>query len=212
MSAGDTSLLQRRIDGTYTVDEWGLDPDLIRFVSPVLAVRWQVTVDRGELIPEHGPALLVFSRRFGLSEPFVLSRGVRQATDRYVRVAGVPDVAPVGPALRRLGGVLERPDEVAGLLRADQLVAVGLGRSPRRQLAGPAPGALLRAALATSAPVFPVAVTGREIGRRWHVTVGPAVEAPTSRGPLAAEELADRVRAGVQSLLDDAFPPGLFRR
>ena len=207
----EQSLVQRRVDGTYTVDEWGLDTDLIRFVSPALAVRWHATVDGGDLVPEHGPAMLVFNRRFGLSEPFVLSRGVRQVTNRYVRVAGVPDVAPVGPLLRRLGGVLQRTDEVAGLLRADHLVAIGLGRSTRRQLAGPAPADLLSAALATSAPVFPVAVSGREIGRRCQVTIGPAIEAPASRGPLAAEELADRVRAGVQELLDEEFPPGRFR-
>jgi len=207
----EQSLLQRRVDGTYSVDEWGLDPDLVRFVSPVLAVRWHATVDGGDLVPEHGPAVLAFNRRFGFSEPFVLSRGVRQATDRHVRVAGVPDVAPVGPLLRRLGGVLERTDELAGLLRADQLIAVGLGRSPRRQLAGPAPAELLSAALAVGAPVFPVAVTGRELGRRWQVTIGTAVDTPASRGPLAAEELADRVRAGVQELLDEEFPPGRFR-
>jgi 1-acyl-sn-glycerol-3-phosphate acyltransferase len=207
----EQSLLQRRVDGTYSVDEWGLDPDLVRFVSPVFALRWQVTVDGDDLIPERGPALLVFNRRAGLSEPFVLSRGVRQATDRHVRVAGVPDLAPVGPLLRRLGGVLERPDEIAGLLRADHLVGVALGRSLRRQLAGPAPAALLSSALATSAPVLPVAVTGREVGRRWQVTIGPPIEAPASRGPLAAEELADRARSGVQELLDEEFPPGRFR-
>jgi hypothetical protein len=141
-----------------------------------------------------------------------VSRGIRQATGRYVRVTGAPDIAPVGPTLRRLGAVLARPDEVGGLLRADQLVAVGLGSSPRRrQLAGAAPAALLAPALATGAEVFPVAVTGRELGRRWRLVIGSPIEPPTSRGPLAAEELADRVRAGVQALLDDAFPPGLFR-
>jgi 1-acyl-sn-glycerol-3-phosphate acyltransferase len=70
---------------------------------------------------------------------------------------------------------------------------------------------LLSSALATSAPVLPVAVTGREVGRRWQVTIGPPIEAPASRGPLAAEELADRARSGVQELLDEEFPPGRFR-
>jgi hypothetical protein len=207
-----TSLLRRRLDGSYTVDEWGLDTDLVQLVSPALAVRWQVTVEGADALPANGPALLVFNRRFGLSEPFVVSRGIRQATGRHVRVTGAPDVAPVGPALRRLGGVLARPDEVAGLLRADELVAVALGSSARRrQLAGSAPAPLLAPALATGADVFPVAVIGREIGRRWRLVIGPAVEPPTSRGPLATEELGDRVRSGVQALLDDAFPPGRFR-
>jgi len=209
----ETSLLRRRLDGSYTVDEWGLDPDLVQLVSPLLAVRWHVVVEGEERLPVSGPAVLAFNQRVGWSEPFVVSRGIRQATGRYVRVVGAPDVAPVGPALRRLGAVLPRPDEVAGLLRSDQLVAVGLGASVRhRQLAGAAPAALLAPALALGADVLPVAVIGREIGRRWRLAIGPPVEAPTSRGPLAAEELADRVRAGVQSLLDDAFPVGRFRR
>jgi hypothetical protein len=59
--------------------------------------------------------------------------------------------------------------------------------------------------------VLPVALVGREAGRRWRILVGAPVEHPTTRGPLAAAELADRARAGVQSLLDDAFPPSLFR-
>lgn len=208
----EQSLLRRRFDGSYTVDEWGLDHDLVQLVSPAFALRWQVAVEGEESLPATGPALLVFNRRFGFSEPFVVSRAVRQATGRYVRVTGAPDVAPIGPALRRLGAVLARPDEVAGLLRADHLVALGLGASPRRrQLAGTAPAPLLAPALATGTPVFPVAVTGREVGRSWHLTIGPAIDHPTSRGPLAAEELGDRVRGGVQALLDDAFPPGRFR-
>jgi hypothetical protein len=208
----ETSLLRRRLDGSYTVDEWGLDPDFVRLLSPALTVRWQVVVDGIEELPSNGPAVLVYNSRFGLSEPFVVSRGVRQSTGRHVRVAGVPDVAPIGPALRRLGGVLARPDEVGGLLRREQLVGISLGSSRRhRQHAGPAPAALLAPALATGADVFPVAVTGRELGRRWNLVIGPPVEHPAARGPLAAEELGDRARAGVQALLDHVFPPRLFR-
>lgn len=208
----DGSLLRRRLDGSYTVDEWGLDTDLVQFVSPVMAVRWQIAVEGAEALPDDGAAVLVFNRRFGVSEPFVVARGLRHATGRYVRAAGAPDVAPVGPALRRMGAVLARPDELAGLLRADQLVAVGLRPSPRRRHhAGEPPAPLLAPALATGAPVYPVAVTGREIGRRWRLVVGPSIERPTARGPLAVEELADRVRAGVQALLDDQYPPSLFR-
>lgn len=208
----EQSLLRRRFDGSYTVDEWGLDPDLVQLVSPVLAVRWQVIVEGADALPKDGPAMLVFNRRFGLSEPFVVSRGVRQATGRFVRVAGAPDVAPVGPALRRLGGVLARPDELAGLLRADHLVAVGLRATPRqRHYAGVPPLDLLAPVLATGAPVFPIGVTGRELGRRWRLVVGPPVEHPPTRGPLAVEELAERVRGGAQALLDEEFPPSFFR-
>ena len=196
----EQSLLRRRLDGSYTVDEWGLDTDLVQLVSPLLAIRWQVVVDGHEHLPSAEPALLVFNRRVGWSEPFVVSRGIRQATGRYVRVTGAPDIAPVGPALRRLGGVLARPDEVGGLLRSDQLVAVGLEPSLRhRQLAGAAPAALLAPALAVGADVLPVAVLGREIGRTWRLVIGPPVDSPTTRGPLAAEELGRPRRAPVCS-------------
>ena len=39
-----------------------------------------------------------------------------EAVDRPVRFVGRPDVAPIGPLLRRIGGLLDHPDEVAGAL------------------------------------------------------------------------------------------------
>src|SRR5688572_26909507 len=108
-------LVRRRFRGSYEIDPWGLDHDLVELASPLWSLRYGIDVDHADRLPEEGPALLVANRRLGLSEPFVLSRGVRLATGRHVRCVGVPDVAPVGPALRRLGGVLARPDEVAGL-------------------------------------------------------------------------------------------------
>jgi hypothetical protein len=209
---GEPSLLRRRLDGNYAVDEWGLDTDFVSAVSPLLGWRWRVDTVGADVLPRTGSVLLVANCRIGWSEPFVLSRGIREATGRFARVAGVPDVAPVGPILRRLGGVLARPDEIAGLLRAGEMVGLTLGQSIRhRHHAGAVRADLLAPALTTGADVVPVALIGREIGRSWQMVVGPAIEHPTSRGPLAAAELADRVRNGVQSLLDDAFPPSLLR-
>jgi hypothetical protein len=210
--AGERSLLRRRIDGTYVVDEWGLDTDFVSAVSPLLGLRWRVDTFGADVLPRIGPVLLVANCRIGWSEPFVLSRGIHAATGRFVRVAGVPDIAPVGPILRRLGGVLARPDEIAGVLRAGEMVGLTLGHSIRhRHHAGAVRADLLAPALTTGADIVPVALIGREIGRTWQLVVGPAIEHPTSRGPLAAAELAERVRNGVQSLLDDAFPPSLLR-
>ncbi|MEY2570359.1 MAG: hypothetical protein QOE63_709 [Acidimicrobiaceae bacterium] len=204
--------VRRRLDGSYTVDEWGLDPDLVDFVSPAFGLRWRIDVEGVEHVPADGGAIVVSNRRIGCTEPFVLARGIRLATGRHVRVVGAPDLAPIGPALRRLGGVLERPDEVAGLLRAGELVGVALARSPRRRHhAGPAPAPLLAAAVVLGLPIVPVALVGREVGRRWRVVAGPVVEPGTDEGPLAAAELADRARNAVQALLDDAFPPSFLR-
>jgi 1-acyl-sn-glycerol-3-phosphate acyltransferase len=207
----DASLLRRRFDGTYIVDEWGLDRDLVRAVAPLLSVRWRIDAVGADVLPRRGPVLLVANRRLGWSEPFVLSRGVGLATGRHVRVAGVPDVAPLGPALRRLGGVLSRPDEVAGLLRAGQAVGVFLERSRRRDHAGAAPAELLAAAATVGVDIVPVAVTGCELGRSWQLVVGPAIEHTTSGDPLSVLELCDRTRAGVQSMLDGASTPFLSR-
>jgi hypothetical protein len=206
------SFVRHRLDGTYAIDEWGLDAELVDAVSPLLGLRWQVDTIGADVLPRHGAVLLVANCRLGWSEPFVMSRGIRQATGRFVRVAGVPDVAPVGPLLRRFGGVLARPDEITGLLRAGGMVGVTLGQSVRRRHhAGAVRPDLLAPALVVGADVVPVALIGRELGRRWQVVVGPAIERPTSRGPLAVADLAERARNGVQSLLDEAFPPSLLR-
>ena len=202
------SFVRNRLDGAYEVDPWGLDVAVVEAVSPVFGLRFGIDVDRPELLPLEGPALLVANRRFGLSEPFVLARGLRLATGRVVRMVGVPDLAPVGPALRRLGAVLARPDEVAGLLRAGEVVGVLLDRDLRRRLqAGAVPTALFAPAFELGVPVVPVALVGREVGRAWRVRLGPPIPHPESRGPLARTAMAERTRAGVQELLDEALPP-----
>ena len=206
--ASRRGVFERRIAGDYEIDEWGLDADLVRTLSPLAALRWAVDVEGGERIPEVGGALLVHNRRVGMSEPFVVSRGVRLATGRFLRPLGLPDVAPVGPALRRLGAAVNRPEEMAGLLRAGHLVALSLDRSLRhRSRAGGLHPQALTPAVAAGVPVLPVAVVGRELGRSWRVEIGEPLEAPAGGGPLAAAELADGVRAAVQRLLDERLPP-----
>lgn len=197
----------RRLRGDYDIDEWGLDPDLVNLADPLLALRWDIRVDGIERLPAVGGAVLVFNRRAGLSEPWVLARGIRRASGRFVRTVGVPDVAPAGPLLRRLGGVLDRPDEIGGLLRAGQLVGLPLSRELRsRDRTGALEVSRIGAAVATGVPVVPVAVVGRELGRAWRLVVGQPVDPVRRGGPLAAAELAEATRAAVQTLLDDALP------
>ncbi|MBX3284440.1 MAG: hypothetical protein KF703_03775 [Actinobacteria bacterium] len=203
---GTAARLGRRARGAFDVDEWGLDPELVALVDPALSLRWDIDVVGAEQLPAVGGAVLVFNRRVGVSEPWVLARGVRLATGRFVRTVGVPDVAPVGPVLRRFGGVLDRTDEIAGLLRAGQLVGLPMARSLRGRLqAGALEVERLQAAIATGSPVVPVALHGREVGRSWRVVLGDAIR-PGTGGPLDAVELADATRQAVQDLLDDAVP------
>jgi hypothetical protein len=206
---GDTvALVQRRLSGQYEIDEWGFDPDLVQFLDPLMGLRWRVEVEGAEHVPERGPCVLVANRRVGVDEPIAVARGIRRATGRRVRFLGIPDVAGAGPALRRLGGALNRPPELASLLRAGQVAALPLSRSYRRRprAGGLAPESLAPA-LALGAPVVPVAALGGEVTGRWRVLVGQPVPMPTGSGPLAVAELAEAAREAVQALLDDAFPP-----
>ncbi|MCB1038530.1 MAG: hypothetical protein KDA94_03205 [Acidimicrobiales bacterium] len=199
--------LGRRARGAYAIDDWGLDPDLVSVADPILGLRWDLTVEGAERLPTLGGAVLVFNRRFGISEPWVLARGIRQATGRFVRTVGVPDVAPVGPVLRRFGGVLDRTDEIEGLLRAGQLVGLPMSRDLRsRERVGQLTVERLEAAIATERPVVPVALVGREVGRSWRIVVGSPVPFDAGGGPLAAAELAEATRTAVQELLDEALP------
>lgn len=201
-------IVRGRITGRYEIDPWGYDRDLVELLDPVMSLRWSVSVDGAAHVPAAGPFVLVANRRVGASEPLVLARGVRRATDRRVRFLGIPDIAVAGPFLRRIGGAVDRPAELRTLLRAGHPVAVPLGRRlyPRR-MAGSLDTEVLVPALELGVPILPVAVIGRELLRRWRVCVGEPIPHPAQLGPLGLAELAERVEAGVQALLDEAFPP-----
>lgn len=208
--AGTATLarLSRRLNGQFDIDEWGLDPELVATVDPWISLRWDVEVTEAQRIPAAGGAVLAFNRRFGISEPWVLARGIRRSSGRFVRTVGVADHAPVGPFLRRFGAVMDRPEEIEGLLRAGQLVGLPMSRQlPGRETAGSLDVSHVDAALAAGAPVIPVALVGREIGRHWRVVVGKPVRS-TGDGPRAAAQLADRARVAVQELLDESVPAG----
>jgi hypothetical protein len=200
-----TDVVRRRIDGSYVVDEWGFDPDFVAVLSPLLAARWMIRVEGAENIPPEGAAVLVANRRIGMSEPFAVAGAVWQATGRVLRVLGVPDIAPIGPVLRRMGAVQDRPDELAGVLRAGQLALVFLDRQYRM---GARVGQLARESVAPAVelgvPVLPVAVTGRELSRQWRVQIGAQVSPRTATGPgpLAVAETIDAVRAEIQESID----------
>ncbi len=199
--------VQRRALGAFDVDEWGLDPELVALANPVFGLRWDIEVCGAEQLPAVGGAVLVFNRRFGISEPWVVARGIRQATGRFVRTVGVPDVAPIGPFIRRFGGVLDRTDEVAGLLRAGQLVGLPMSRDLRsRERVGHLEVERLEAAIQTGSPVVPLALVGREVGRSWRIVVGTPLPPVAGGGPLAAAELAESTRKAVEVLLDESLP------
>jgi hypothetical protein len=200
-------VIRRRLAGDYVVDPWGADHDWLDAIA--FATRFVVRpeIDGAERIPD-GPAVLVANRRFGIGEALALSVAVRATSGRLLRPIGVPDIAPIGPVLRRFGAVQGSTAEIRSLLHAGELVGIALSGQMRVQRAGSVRPDLLLPAIDFGAPVLPVAILGGEISGSWRIVVGERIEPPPTprRRSLAAAELADRARAGVQVLLDDSFP------
>jgi hypothetical protein len=182
------------------------DPHLMDMLTPLVApVR--VQVENAERIPQVGGALLVSNRGLGLLEPLALTRGIRKAVGRRLRVVGAPEVPLLGPTLRMLGAIGYRPDDVAAMLRAGHLAAAPFTPTWFNSGAGEPPRALVVATLGF--PVIPVAVLpGGPFGlpiRPWRVIVGSPLLPPAHTGhgdQLAAAELAEQTRTAVQELME----------
>jgi hypothetical protein len=201
------TVIRRRIEGRYPVDAFGSDPQLQDLIAPFVTATLHVHVDHPERFPEDGPAVLVSNRGLGVIEPAVLAVALRQDAGRRLRVIGAPDVPILGDLMRKLGAVMSYQGDLAALLRAEHVAAIPLGPTWMRTGAGTPPIQLLVAALGY--PVIPVAVRpGGPFGlplRPWRVAVGTPLPVRAHRGsgdPLAAAELAEAAREGVQRLLD----------
>jgi len=189
--------------GAWSVDDWGRDPYLVDATIRLGALRWRTVVGGAERLPVRAGALIVVNaRRYALT-PIFTALALTQATDRPVRFVGRPDIAPVGPFVRRLGGLLDRPDEVAGALRAGELVVMGAHPELHPRRVGRVDHRLVGAAVATQVAVFPAATASSPLSRSARVEVG-AVARPgrRRRGPLIELELADAVEERIQRLLD----------
>jgi hypothetical protein len=200
---------RRRLDGRFRIDAFGGDAQLMDLSGRVLEVGLRVEVEHGARLPRIGGALVVANRGLGVLEPAVLTTAVRQAVNRRLRVIGAPDVPVLGDILRKIGAIGYRADDVAALLRAGHLAAAPLGPTWLRPGAGAPPRELLAAVVGF--PVVPVAVLpggpGRLPIRPWRVIVGPVVETVTDAVPgdtLAGAELAERTRAAVNALVENA--------
>src|SRR3954462_4093384 len=109
---------------TFEVDDWGRDAWMIKALGPLGRIRWDVSVGGAQHVPATGPALLVANaRRFSLSSVYA-SWALPNVPGRVVRFVGRPDIAPVGPFMRRIGALLDRPDEVANALRNGEVVII----------------------------------------------------------------------------------------
>jgi hypothetical protein len=186
-----------------SVDEWGRDAHLIELLTPAATLRWDVSVGGVHHLPKRDGALLVTnSRRFSLSTIYS-AWALSQAVGRPVRFGGRPDIAPLGPFMQRLGGLLGNTDEIGGALRAGELVVVSAQGTRNPRHAGPVDAALIGTAVVSDVPVYPVASISTPFGRTARVEVGPQVRPRRRRrGPLAELELAEQTQRHIQRLID----------
>ena len=186
-----------------SVDDWGRDPNLIAAIAPFARLRWNTSVSGDQHLPVKTGALLVCnSRRWSLASIYA-SLALSEVTDRPVRFAGRSDRAPTGPLLRRLGGILSDPGEIAGALADNELVLMTAASTAHPRHAGAVDPILIGVAIQAGVQIYPVATISPTVGRTTRVEVGHSVRPRRKRrGPLGDIEMADAARHAVQTMLD----------
>jgi hypothetical protein len=204
VSAAGALVRSLRFDDAGEVDDWGRDPALVSTVTALSRLRWDIATGGFDSLPKRSGALVVTNaRRFALA-PIYTAFALTSALDRPVRFVGRPDDAPVGPFLRRIGGLLDRPDELEAALRGGDIVVIGAAPHNRPRGVGVIDHALVGAAVAAKVGVYPAATTSTPFARHARIEIGHRIAAPkTRRGPLAELELADRLREQIHRLLDE---------
>lgn len=176
------AFVKRRIRGEYTIDPYGLDPDIVEIVRPFVSFMyhtwWRTKAEGLEHVPAEGRALLVSNHSGVLpwdgamiasavasEHPLQIGRVVRSLHLHWFST--LPFIAP---ALAATGQVPGLPENAIRLLENDELVCVfpeglkGVGKlyKDRYKLARFGRGGFIQVALRTRAPIIPVAVVGAE--------------------------------------------------
>lgn len=184
-----SQLAERSRWPVQSLDDYGRDPHLVAALSPLVRLRWNVTVTGAERLPVDTAALLVCnSRRFSLSAVYA-ALALSDATSRTVRFVGRPDIAPLGSLMRRVGALLAHPADVLCALRDGELVLISAAGTADFRHAGEVPDELLEQAVIAEVPVLPVTTMSSLISRTACVAVGDAVP-------------AEQVRQDLQRMLD----------
>ncbi len=203
-SATGSSL--RRLGGWVDthVDDWGRDNDFTDRIWWLSRMRWDTAVGGAEHLPRRTGALIVVnSRRFALA-PVFAALAIGATVDRPVRFVGRPDIAPIGPMMQRLGGLLPIEDELEGALRAGQVIVLGADHLVTNRRTGTIDHRLVGAAVAAKVRVFPAATTSVPVRRNARVEIGRPLRVQHSRrGPLGELELADRLQDRIDEMLDE---------
>lgn len=191
----------------WLIDDWGRDDRFARITAAVLKTAWSVTLGGAERLPKTRSAMLVTNaRRFTLAPWFVSL--LASSTERPIRFVGRPDTAPLGALARRLGGLLDRPDEIAGALADGQLVIAAASPTLDPRAVGTIDPEVIGIAVRAGAPIHPVATSLSPLSRSARIEIGPATRPPAGRrGPLAEIELAERLQRRIAELIEASGTP-----
>lgn len=195
---------QVRVWTANEVDDWGRDNGFVDRCWSLSRMRWDICVGGAEHVPKRTGALIVVNaRRFALA-PVFAALAIGGAVDRPVRFVGRPDVAPVGPLMQRLGGLLAIEGEIEGALRAGELVVLGADHESGNHRTGRIDHRLVGAAVAAKVRVLPAATISVPMRRSARVEVGtPTRSTRRRRGPLEELELADHLEVRIDALLNE---------
>lgn len=195
---------QVRVWTANEVDDWGRDNGFVDRVWAASRMRWNIQVGGAEHVPKRKGALIVVNtRRFALA-PIFAALAIGGAVDRPVRFVGRPDVAPIGPMMQRLGGLLAIPREIENALRADQLVVFGAEPRFTNRDTGHVDHRIVGAATVAKATVIPAASLSVPFRRGARVEIGAPIRLSRKRrGPLDELETADALESHLDALLDE---------
>ena len=186
------------------VDDWGRDNDFVDRAWSASQLRWHISVGGTDYLPKRTGALVVVNaRRFALA-PVFAALSIGAAIDRPVRFVGRTDVAPLGPVMQRLGGLLPIPREVQSALAAGEVIVLGADHRPSNRSTGHIDHRLVGSAILAGVRVFPAATVSVPLRRSARVEIGPHIRlAKKRRGPLDELETADALEAHIDALLDE---------
>jgi len=131
----------------HSVDDFGRDPHLVQALTPLVRLRWNTSVGGLHHLPTRGGALLVCNNRRWAMHSVAAAFALSEAAGRPVRFVGRPDTVPFGPWMRRIGGLLSRPDEVRSALHHHELVIVSCAGTADPRHAGVVDHQLIGAAV-----------------------------------------------------------------
>jgi hypothetical protein len=202
---------QVRVWTANEVDDWGRDNGFVDRIWSFSQLRWKISVGGTAHVPKRAGALIVVNaRRFAMA-PMFAALAIGAAIDRPVRFVGRTDVAPLGPAMQRLGALLPIEGELEGALRAGELIVLGAAHRGDNARSGTIDHRLVGAAVAARVRVLPAATMSSPAGRGARVEISTPVRlAHRRRGPLEELETADALQVRIDALLDeiDGAPTG----